>query len=225
MFKLDTHVHTSEVSPCGNVTAIDTVNLYKESDYNGIIITDHYYKAYFDKMGDISWDEKINNFLAGYRAAKMQGDNVGVKVFLGAEFTFEFSPNDYLAYGITEAFLKDNPMLYNYSMVDFYKVAKKNGLLVCQAHPFRPYLTPEKPELLDGIEVYNGNPRHNSQNNLALEYAIEHNLKMLSGSDCHEICDVGRGGIVLNSEISSSEELLYVLENERVGMIREGSHA
>lgn len=224
MFKLDTHVHTSEVSPCGQVSAADTVDLYQQAGYDGIVITDHYYKDYFDRLGDRSWDAKVDCYLQGYQQAKEQGDKEGLQVFLGAEFTFEFSPNDYLIYGITEAFLKKHPMLYELGMPEFYRLAKENGLLVFQAHPFRPYLTPERPEFLDGVEVYNGNPRHNSRNEMALDYAIEHHLHRISGSDCHQPCDVARGGIVLEQSITTQEELLCALTSSKAKLIREGGN-
>ena len=42
-FKLDIHVHTSETSSCGQVSAQEAVRLYEQAGYDGIIITDHYH--------------------------------------------------------------------------------------------------------------------------------------------------------------------------------------
>ena len=66
---LDTHVHTSQVSPCGKVPAEEMIELYKEAGYGGVIITDHYYKGYFESLGNRPWEEKIQSFLSGYKAA------------------------------------------------------------------------------------------------------------------------------------------------------------
>jgi predicted metal-dependent phosphoesterase TrpH len=70
------------------------------------------------------------------------------------------------------------------------------GGLVIQAHPFR-YLRPVRASLLDGVEVMNGNPRHNSQNAKAAAFARKHNLIQFSGSDTHMSEDVARGGLRL----------------------------
>ena len=43
-FKLDIHVHTSETSSCGQVSAQEAVRLYEQAGYDGIIITDHYHR-------------------------------------------------------------------------------------------------------------------------------------------------------------------------------------
>ena len=40
--------------------------------------------------------------------------------------------------------------------------ADENNLLIYQAHPFRPYMIP-MPKYIHGVEVYNGNARHNSK--------------------------------------------------------------
>ena len=48
------------------------VRYYKEAGYNGIIITDHYYKEYFESMLEGSWEEKTDIYLSGYRAALMK---------------------------------------------------------------------------------------------------------------------------------------------------------
>jgi bifunctional N-acetylglucosamine-1-phosphate-uridyltransferase/glucosamine-1-phosphate-acetyltransferase GlmU-like protein len=50
--------------------------------------------------------------------------------------------------------------------------------------------------LLDGVEVLNLNPRHDSHNDLALAYAEEHHLLMTAGSDCHRPGDEGTTGIL-----------------------------
>ena len=50
--------------------------------------------------------------------------------------------------------------------------------------------------LLDGVEVCNENPRHNSHNDRALAYAKEHHLLMTAGSDVHELGDAGGAGLL-----------------------------
>ena len=219
MLKFDTHVHTSETSSCGQLTAAQTVDLYKEAGYNGICITDHYTKEFFEPLDNMTWVEKINRYLKGYQNACNRGKIVNLNVILGMEIRFEYNCNDYLIYGVTERFLLENEQLYLYSGEDFRKITKQNGLLIYQAHPFRMWMTPQLPSLIDGIEVYNANPRHESRNELAKNYALEHNLKMLSGSDCHQTEDVGRGGILIKEPITISTEFVNTLQSQTVELI------
>ena len=95
------------------------------------------------------------------------------------------------------------------------EIANHYEILIFQAHPFRPGVTPVAPGLIDGIEVYNGNPRHNSHNDRALAFAKKHNLLKISGSDFHRINDVGRGGIILPGKISSSQELVSFFKEKK----------
>ena len=51
-------------------------------------------------------DSRRTTFLAGYRAAKKRGDEVGLKVFLGLEVQAEDSPFEFLVYGPDEEFIE-----------------------------------------------------------------------------------------------------------------------
>ena len=57
-YRIDTHVHTAEVSPCGKIPAEEVVKLYIEQNYDAIIITDHYHDEYFDSLDTDKWEEK-----------------------------------------------------------------------------------------------------------------------------------------------------------------------
>lgn len=214
MFKYDVHAHTDEVSPCGHIPAQDLVKLYSEAGYRGIVITDHYHAPYFDRLGDISWADKVDAFLLGYYEAKESGYRYNVEVFLGMELRFlDTSPNDFLVYGFDEKFLLDYPMLYEYNLEEFNELKAKYDLLIYQAHPYRDNCSIAEPGLLDGVEVYNGHPRHNSRNHLALDFAKENNILMLSGSDAHQIPDVGRGGFLSTTEIDDYRQLVDHLKD------------
>lgn len=215
-FKFDTHVHTMETSPCGRVKGAEVALSYKEAGYQGIVITDHFYNGFFDRLSAAGWKDKVDMYLAGYREALAKGENIGLDVILGMEIRFNESFNDYLVFGIDENFLKAYPDLYTLSLEEFRSLAQKHDLLIYQAHPFRKNMIPADPRLLDGIEVYNGNPRHDSHNDLALDYANENNLKLISGSDFHQHEDLARGGIVIAERIKSSEELLDILKNDKI---------
>ncbi len=206
MFRIDTHMHTSETSACGKIAAKDAVRLYHQAGYQGVIITDHYYDGFFEALGKMNWEQKIDHYLSGYRSAHEEGKKLGMKVLLGMELRFTETPNDYLVYGATEEFLREHEELYLLGLKKFNELIKDQDILIVQAHPYRKWMTVMPPGEIHGVEVYNGNARHNSRNELALAYAKEHNLYMTSGSDFHEMEDLARGGMVFEHEITSIQE-------------------
>ena len=219
-YKFDIHVHTSETSPCGRVKGADLVHLYKNVGYCGLVITDHYFGDYFRSLPLKSWKDKIDKFLSGYKSAYEEGLKIGFNVLLGMDIRFDENYNDYLVYGADETLLKNNSEIYKFGLEKFKTFAEDNRLLIYQAHPYRPNITAAPPKLLDGVEVYNGNPRHNSHNDSALEFAIDNNLKMLSGSDFHQIEDIARGGLMLKQRINTVSELLGVLKAQAYELIK-----
>lgn len=216
MYKIDTHVHTSEISPCARIDGKILVHLYKNAGYDGIVITDHYTSDYFSRLGDMLWKEKIDTFLQGYRNAFNEGRRIGLNVILGIELRFDENDNDYLIYGIKEEFLKDNTELYKYTLKTFWEFTRNKSMLIYQAHPYRSCVSPANPAYLDGVETFNGSPRYNSENHRALSFAKDNNLEMLSGSDFHERRDLSTGGIITYELPKDSYEFVHLLKNERI---------
>lgn len=215
-YKYDLHVHSDETSPCGKVKAADVVKMYKKAGYSGIVITDHYFDGFFEDLADMSWKEKVECYLEGYRNAYAEGLKSGLKVILGMELRFDENFNDYLVYGIDEQFLLEYPELYRLDLQSFRELIEGSEILIYQAHPFRSEVVAADPELLDGIEVYNGNPRHNSMNDRAAEYASEHGLLEISGSDFHQVQDLARGGVLFSELIETSDQLVAALKSQKI---------
>lgn len=207
-YKWDPHVHTSEVSPCGRLSGRRLVDLYQAAGYAGLVVTDHYTP---DNPALTGRENRVARFLAGYRQAKERGRAIGLTVLLGMELRFAGEGNDYLVYGVDEDFLLAYPDLCQLGLPRFHALAAARGLLVYQAHPFRTGCTPGDPRYLDGVEIMNGNPRHESRNELAAEFADAHGLRMLSGSDCHQEEDIGRGGFTVREKIVDMADLVRVL--------------
>lgn len=220
LFKYETHFHTQETSPCARVPAKKAVRLYKEAGYTGIVVTDHYYRLFFNMHPFCSKDRKIDLFLKGYNLAMEEGQKLGLDIFHGMEIRFREDPNDYLVYGINEKFLREHKKLHNLTLQQFRELTSGLGIAIVQAHPFRPGLTPAPPSLLDGIEVFNGNPRHDSSNHLALKYAEENGLIGISGSDFHRPQDVARGGIVTKEKIPAGRFAEWILNKKNFECIR-----
>jgi len=215
-YKYETHFHTSETSPCGKVSALDGLHIYHNAGYTGIAVTDHYFDGFFEIQAAGCWKNKIDAFLKGYRNACDEGQKLGMDIILGMEIRFTENENDYLVYGFDEDFLKENKELYALTLKEFRELIKGTGIIIVQAHPFRRYIIQAPPELIDGVEIHNGNPRHNSFNELAEEYARKNNLKMLSGSDFHQPQDAARGGIIVGHRINSPEVFVDTVMQDNI---------
>lgn len=216
----ETHCHTDESSNCGKVPALETAALYKAEGYAGIMITDHFNSWTFKKNGLTDWDDCVDFSMRGYRLAKTLEDE-NFKVFYGQEIRFEKeNDNDYLVFGMSEEYLRAHPFIQDMeSLEDFYKLVHPDGIVVFQAHPFRKNMTVMKPEFLDGIEVYNGNPRQESRCEMAHTWADKYNLRMSSGSDFHQLPDLARGGIIANRKAENENELRDIMLSEDYGII------
>ncbi len=194
--KIETHFHTAQVSPCSQVRAEEGIRLYHKEGFQAVVVTDHFSADVLGRDGE--WSKKIDHFLEGYQAACREGAKLGVRVYFGMEIRFVQNMNDYLVYGVTPQFLYDHPWIYMESIEAFSEISRKADLCLVQAHPMRRYCEPVAASLLDGYEGYNGNPRHDSRNASARRLAKECGLIWTSGSDFHQVEDLGRGGVLMD---------------------------
>ena len=208
MFKIELHAHTSEVSDCSQLPAAAVVDGCLAAGYNSLVITDHLTHYFVEIRKAQPWETTVSQFLSGYIAAKETGK---MPVLLGMEYRNFESHNDYLVFGVTEGFLLQNPGLCRLPLSRFFDLCERAGLLLFQAHPFRPDMIRANPAFLHGVEVHNGNIRHNSNNALAAAFAREHSLLGISGSDLHQPCDFDRGGILTERAVPDNASLLSVL--------------
>lgn len=222
MYKFDTHVHTAEISGCARLTAVETIKLYSEKKFDGVVITDHYTEDFFRRRRHLPWEAQIADYLRGYRNALVYGETIGMTVLPGMELRLRGSSNEYLLYGMDLDLYINLRDMYNYSVEQLREVTKKHNITVFQAHPFRTNMVAIGSEYMDGCEIYNGNPRHNSRNDEAEKFAEQNNLLKLSGSDCHEKEDAARGGMLLNKLVTSTQELVDEVIAGRVSLIKDG---
>ncbi len=201
----EAHFHTEDVSTCGAISAKLGCELYKNAGYSGVVVTDHISNHYFRNVypGE-NWKEKMDYFLRGYHNAK-ECETEEFAVILGMEIRFD-TENDYLVYGLTEEFLYKNEWITDLGTKKFKELAEKNQLTVIQAHPFRIGSTITNPRHIDGIEIYNGNRRHDSSNNMAQLWAQKHGFITTCGSDFHEYEDLARAGMAFDKFVKDSKE-------------------
>jgi hypothetical protein len=210
LYQFETHCHTAESSNCGVVHAADAVDAMKQAGYMGTFITDHFYSRFFKKrkLAHLDWEVQVDRYLAGYKAAKKRGDEIGFKVFLGVEVQAEDSPFEFLVYGPDEAFLKQNGPFYKLSTPELYALMHENGFLMFQAHPFRYGLSPENPKYFDGIEIVNAQVRNDNRNKRALEFARRNKVMKIAGSDVHVLSDIGKSGIMLPGSVNAAQDFI-----------------
>ena len=215
MYKIETHMHTKYSSKCGWLDAQTLAEGYKAAGYDAVIVTDHYNRTTFDHLGVNLHDgsDKVEAFLTGYRQMLQAGEQVGLKVFRGAELRFDESDNDYLLYGWRDELLADPESIFAMGIAAFSPIARGQGALLVQAHPYRKKNTPAIARYLDGVEILNQNPRHESHNDRAMEYAQQFGLLGLAGSDCHRMEDIGVSGILTNELPSDSFGMMRLIRS------------
>lgn len=214
MKKIELHVHSKEISPCGRLSVDEITTLYKDAGYDAIVLTNHFgpnvaeyhrlrgctdfHKAYFDCI-----DEAVET-----------GRKKGLLVLPGCELRFNINENDYLVYGMTPEQCRDFQAIFAMTPKEFSGFARENGILFYQAHPFRNGMTIVNPEYLFGVEVWNSHPRHDGRNEIAAAWAEKHHLHKIGGSDCHELPDVGTSAIVTDQPLETVSDLVNILKND-----------
>lgn len=218
-YRIEIHCHTAESSPCATVSAAEGMALYAQNGYDGVSVSDHFSRSVCGAPEGRDWAEVVERFLRGYRGAKRQEKRLGLDIFLGMELRFPGNEDDFLLFGLTEGFLLEHPWLYELDLARFAPLAHAAGLLIVQAHPFRPVCGRADPALLDGVEVHNGNPRHDSHNDLAEAWGREHGLFPTAGSDFHEPGDPQTCGLLLPDRPADEGALARQLTARQYGLL------
>ncbi|HAN20160.1 MAG: hypothetical protein A2Y15_03275 [Clostridiales bacterium GWF2_36_10] len=188
-FIYDTHVHTSEVSACAMATAEDTVRFYKKIGFDGIVITDHF--VCYDKTpaSNENWGKAVKALSIGYKKARKIGDEIGLKVFFGWEYTrAPHAGTDFLTYGLDEEWLLNHQEISAMELNNYCDFVRSEGGFIIHAHPFREarYIDMIRliPRKIDAVEVLSAN-RTDFENERADEYANNYSLYKTFGTDNH----------------------------------------
>ncbi len=193
-YKYETHLHTREASKCGSSTGAEQVRFMKSLGYQGIVVTDHFFNGNTAIDRSLPWEERVERYCAGYKAAKEEGNRTGLDVFFGIEWNFH--NDEYLLYGVDKEWLLANPQMLEWTHRQLFDQIDSVGGLMIQAHPFRVrnYVGGVHlyPQLVHGIEVTNAcnNPQ---DDHFAKRYAEYFHLPETSGSDLHRAEELPRG--------------------------------
>ena len=216
------HLHTSQGSACGRSTGAEHARVYHALGYQGIFITDHFFRGNTAISRGIPWEERVQRFCRGYEDAKAEGDRIGLQVFFGWEENF--NGDEYLIYGLSKQFMLDHPEMEYWTRRQQWEEVRKAGGCVIQAHPFRDRGYIQRvllgKQYADGIEVVNSG--NSPQNNLcALKYAKAYDLPVIVGSDnhFHEGEAENLSAIALERPLESGSDLVrMILNREAIGL-------
>ncbi len=215
--KIDMHVHSSDLSLCGHMSAEETIDRYIAAGFDGFVLTNHFTRdmaEHFDRHG-IPQTEYFAHYKACYEKARAYGESKGFLVLCGYEVRFDRNNNDYLVYGMSDEIAEGCMEFFAWSPEEFGRFAREKGILFYQAHPFRNHMQVTRPSRLFGMEIKNCNPRHDSRNEIAEAWANKFSLHKIAGSDCHQSEDVALAGIEFEGTISTMDELCEILREDR----------
>ena len=224
MYKIELHLHTKYSSGCGQMDEKEIISAYKAAGYHGIVVTDHFSRDTFHMKGidPAAPVDRLTPYLEGFTKMKEEGEKQGIVIYRGAELRFDGSYNDYLFYNYPDQLLQDPEQLFTMGLEKFIERSRPTGALLIQAHPFRPMCTPAQISSLDGIEIVNLHPGHQSRNHLAKALAeTDSRLIRTGGSDCHATDHIGRGGILSETLPKNDAELAALLRSGNYTIIEE----
>lgn len=213
---IDTHIHSSGISKCSRVPANELVNICVEQGLNGIVLTNHY------KLASVDTDFKTwcNKYIEEFHITRDYGNKLGLKVFLGVEFTLNSMPqNDFTVYGLSEDFLLSSNPLFELTLNEFIKIIHQENALIFQAHPFRN-THPIDGMLLDGVEINCHPLYHTNEKQRVMDFANRYDIRVSCGSDYHGDTYKPYCGVLIDSSINSTEEYVrYIRETKRPELI------
>ena len=215
LYKVETHLHTSQGSACAVSTGAQMARFAKYSGYCAIVVTDHFFNGNTAIRGDYTWDEKISMYMAGYKDAKQEGEKIGVGVFFGIEYAYQGA--DFLIYNYSEEKLRAYPEIIADSIETVLTKIRNDGGFVIHAHPFRTaaYIAdPNRifPDYVDAIEVINAQTGKDA-NRRAYDYAEKYNLIKFGGSDTHS-ANPHEGGMAFPRCPKSPDDIIDMAKKE-----------
>ncbi len=225
MYKIETHLHTPDVSPCGVVDARTIVDRYAAAGYAALVVTDHYRLDVFRRLGldPDSGEGMFDAFLEGYRKVKYYADQAGLVTLYGAELQFAENHNDYLLYGFPKELMEHPGEVCRMGVAAFSQLARQHGAMLIQAHPYRTGCVPIAPHLLDGVEAINRHDVHNNRNTLAMDFADRFSLRKTSGGDFHDPQDRCIAGLDAQWLPGSNEEFVKLLRSGQYRLLGQES--
>lgn len=209
-FKTEMHAHTSPASGCSEIPADKMAKIYSGLGYDSLCITNHLTPAKALSMGKNAF---IDGYMRDFNTVFENGKELGLNVIFGVELRFCENENDYLVFGIDEGALE---VMFDYldrGIVEFYRDFSREDNLILQAHPFRDGMVRAPEGSIDGIEVFNMHPGHNSRVSVAAKYAAEHDYVISCGTDFHHPGHEGQIALCSAEQIKTSRDAARIIKS------------
>lgn len=203
--KIDTHIHTKEGSTDSIVNIRKTIEILKEKNYDGMIVTDHNsYNGYKKISNDV-----IQDFLV-IKGIEYDTMDAGHMIII--------LPSDKNVDIFTHKGMK---------IKDTIKIVKNLGGIIGPAHPFdysklgifnnikwlTNYNTIKDFDFIEGFNAC-GSVLGNRQSKLM---AKKFNKPMLGGSDSHKLVSVGKAYTILPKKIKNENEFIDLIKSLNYG--------
>lgn len=214
-YKIELHCHTAPLSACSDITSPELIRYYREAKYQGLVVTNHFSPSPFSNKK--KYLKYVDEYVKDFEFLKKLGEDAGIKVYFGVEIRFEGNYNDYLIYGIDAEFLKNIPL--GCKSLEQFNEYKKNfpDVLTIQAHPFRNGMLLVDSSLIDGMEVYNLHPNHNSRIGFAAKYSEMEGFKISTcGTDFHHIGHDALSALLTKELPEDEKALVRCIKNEQI---------
>ena len=188
-------MHTAETSKCGRSPARDMVKAYFDKGFSGVVVTDHFINGNSFAAEPENWKDKMDVYCRGYELAKAAGDEMGIDVFFGVEYThMGGNGEDYLLLGLKpEHLYHELKDCDKWSIEYLCNVVHSLDGIVIRAHPYRvagyiQHVGIERPGLnIDAVEVFNGGNATDTYNMQAMALALREGKPWTAGSDSHQV--------------------------------------
>ncbi|MBP3272841.1 MAG: histidinol-phosphatase [Ruminococcus sp.] len=227
LFLTETHLHTSEASACASASGAQQADQYKKLGYDTIIVTDHFFNGNTTVDRTLPWEKQVDLYCLGYENAKKRGDEIGLNVLFGIEYTW--TGTDFLIYGVDKEWLKSYPDTMQISVQEFCDRVHAAGGAVVHAHPFRErnYIHELKfiPQYTDGVEGYNAGNGSTVMDERAVWYAEQYGFPITAGSDCHHIGGDSHNpgvffGVYTEERINDISDYIAVVKERRIAGLK-----
>ncbi|MBO5575821.1 MAG: histidinol phosphatase [Ruminococcus sp.] len=217
----ETHCHTSQASACGMVSGEELARFYKQKGYDGIIVTDHFFNGNTAIDQSLDWKTKCELYCSGYEQAKRVGDEIGLTVMFGIEYSYEGT--DLLTYGVDKAWLIAHPEVMEIDVHEYIKLVHESGGMIVHAHPFREawYIKMIRllPYEVDAVEVFNaGNPDPEFDRR-ANWYADSYGLVKTAGSDRHDTQKTEYAATVFEEKLTGIGDYIRLVKGDKVARL------
>jgi histidinol phosphatase-like PHP family hydrolase len=208
-YKFELHAHSNPASACSEFSPAELVERCKNAGAHGLVLTNH--AIWW--MKETPKEEWCAQYLKDYREAKEAGERMGLQIILGFEIHFSDSSNDYLVFGYDESFV---PTVYDWmdkTAKEFYDAFSNEDALIIQAHPNRNNMVEMERDCVDGYEVFNLHPGHNSRVAFAARLHKKNGGIVTGGTDFHHRGHEGSLFTCFSTLPQDGKDLVRLLRN------------